>query len=242
MPHDLFGDAVVRPASRTALRRALTVASIALHAFVIATVVVAQLFAIGPLPTPRRPLAFEDIRMVQLAEIELPPPPRRATAPAATVSPDAAPTEMPSGITRETGLENVKATPARPENLGLVEGERGGIGSFGFAEGAASPPPPPPPTAPVRLHAGIQPPKRVVDVTPTYPEIAVRARVEGIVILDAIIDSRGNVESARILRSMPLLDAAALDAVRQWKYTPALLNGVPVPVIMTVTVRFTLNR
>jgi protein TonB len=242
MPHDLFGDAVVRPASRTTLRRALTILSIALHALVIATVVVAQLFAIGPLPTPRRPLAFEDVRMVQLAEIELPAPPRRSTAPASTVSPDAAPTEMPSGIRTETGLENAKTNAARPENLGLVEGERSGIGSLGFAEGTAPPPPPPAPTAPMRLHAGIQPPKRIVDVTPTYPEIAQRARVEGIVIVDAIIDTRGNVETARVLRSVPLLDAAALDAVRQWKYTPALLNGVPVPVIMTVTVRFTLNR
>jgi periplasmic protein TonB len=49
------------------------------------------------------------------------------------------------------------------------------------------------------------------------------------------------VQDARVLRSIPLLDAAALDAVKQWEFTPTLLNGVPVPVIMTVTVQFTLS-
>jgi hypothetical protein len=64
MPHDLFGDTVVRSPSRTLLRRFLTVFSIALHAVVICVVVVAQLFAIGPLPTPRRPLTFEEARLI----------------------------------------------------------------------------------------------------------------------------------------------------------------------------------
>jgi protein TonB len=66
--------------------------------------------------------------------------------------------------------------------------------------------------------------------------------VEGVVILQATIDSRGNVEAATVLRSIPLLDQAALDAVRQWKFTPTLLNGMAVPVIMTVTVNFELSR
>ena len=61
-------------------------------------------------------------------------------------------------------------------------------------------------------------------------------------IIEATIGVDGRVVNARILRSVPLLDDAALDAVRQWEYTPTLLNGVPVPVIMTVTVQFTLSR
>jgi protein TonB len=65
--------------------------------------------------------------------------------------------------------------------------------------------------------------------------------VEGIVIIEATIGADGQVINARILRSVPLLDQAAIDAVRQWQFTPTLLNGVPVPVIMTVTVNFTLK-
>jgi periplasmic protein TonB len=94
---------------------------------------------------------------------------------------------------------------------------------------------------PVRLHSGIREPRKIVDVPPVYPQLAQASRVEGLVIIEATIDVRGAVQSARVLRSLPFLDEAALDAVRQWKYTPALLNGVPVPVIMTVTVNFTLQ-
>ena len=64
---------------------------------------------------------------------------------------------------------------------------------------------------------------------------------QSIVIIEANIGPNGKVQDARVLRSIPLLDAAALDAVRQWEFTPTLLNGVPVPVIMTVTVQFTLS-
>jgi protein TonB len=62
------------------------------------------------------------------------------------------------------------------------------------------------------------------------------------VIIEATIDREGRVTEARLLRSIPLLDQAALEAVRQWEYEPTLLNGVTVPVIMTVTVNFTLGR
>ena len=62
------------------------------------------------------------------------------------------------------------------------------------------------------------------------------------VIIEATIGIDGRVTNARLLRSVPLLDQAALEAVRQWTYTPTTLNGVPVPVLMTVTVRFQLQR
>jgi len=74
-----------------------------------------------------------------------------------------------------------------------------------------------------------------------YPPIAQAARVQGFVIIEATIDVNGRVQDAKILRSIPLLDASALDAVRQWQYTPTLLNGMPVPIIITVTVNFKLN-
>jgi protein TonB len=65
--------------------------------------------------------------------------------------------------------------------------------------------------------------------------------VQGIVIIEAVVGPDGRVQDAKVLRSIALLDAAALEAVKQWEYAPTLLNGVPVPVIMTVTVDFTVQ-
>jgi protein TonB len=78
-------------------------------------------------------------------------------------------------------------------------------------------------------------------VPPVYPQIAQSARVQGVVIIEATIDPGGKVTKTRLLKSIPLLDQAALDAVRKWEYEPTMLNGVAVPVIMTVTVNFTLR-
>lgn len=97
----------------------------------------------------------------------------------------------------------------------------------------------PAPSAPIRVGGSVKEPKRIVDVAPVTPEIARQANVSGLVILEVIIDKEGAVESAKVLRSIPLLDEAALAAVKQWRYEPTHLNGMPVPVIMTVTVNFT---
>jgi protein TonB len=85
-------------------------------------------------------------------------------------------------------------------------------------------------------------PAKVVDVAPIYPAIARTARVQGVVILEAVLDAQGRVASVHVLRSIPLLDQAAVDAVQQWRFTPARLNGEAVPVVMTVTVNFTLRE
>ncbi|MBI2356095.1 MAG: energy transducer TonB [Candidatus Doudnabacteria bacterium] len=103
------------------------------------------------------------------------------------------------------------------------------------------PPPPPKPVEPVPVGGNIRPPQRLEHVPPEYPAIARTARVQGIVIIQATINETGRVVEVEVLRSIPLLDQAALDAVRQWRYTPTLLNGKPVPVITTVTVQFTLQ-
>jgi TonB family protein len=76
---------------------------------------------------------------------------------------------------------------------------------------------------------------------PVYPAIARTAKVQGMVILEAVISATGRVEDVKVLRSVPLLDDAAIDAVRQWQFTPTILNGEPIPVVMTVTVTFTLQ-
>jgi TonB family protein len=95
--------------------------------------------------------------------------------------------------------------------------------------------------AAVRVGGRIEPPIKMNDVKPVYPAIAKNAGVTGAVIIEATIGADGKVIDARVLRSIPLLDQAALDAVRQWEYRPTVLNGVAVPVIMTVTINFKLQ-
>ena len=102
--------------------------------------------------------------------------------------------------------------------------------------------PPPPTLKVVRIGGAIRAPERIAYATPVYPPLALTARVQGIVIIEAQIDTDGHVQGARVLRTdSPLLNEAALSAVRAWKYQPTLLNGVPVNVVMTVTVLFTLQ-
>jgi TonB family protein len=97
------------------------------------------------------------------------------------------------------------------------------------------------PAEAIRVGGNIKPPTKVIDVKPVYPEVAQTARVQGVVICEVLVRPDGTVADVRVLRSIPLLDQAAFDAVRQWVFTPTLLNGNAVPVIMTVTVNFTLE-
>jgi len=153
-------------------------------------------------------------------------------------NPNAAPVEAPKEILPETGITGGgEGVPGGVEG-GVPGGVVGGVVG-GLPE--APPPPPPPPQQPVRVGGNIKPPQKIKNVAPVYPPIAQSARVQGVVIIEATIGPNGRVTDARVLRSIPLLDQAALDAVRQWEFTPTLLNGVPVPVIMTVTVNFTLQ-
>ena len=98
--------------------------------------------------------------------------------------------------------------------------------------------PPPPPNAPVRVGGNVRTPAKIADAAPVMPDVARQAGIRGVVIVEITIGTDGATTDAKILRSIPLLDQAALDAVRQWRYEPTLLNGTPVPVIMTVTVNF----
>ena len=97
------------------------------------------------------------------------------------------------------------------------------------------------PQEPVRVGGNVTAPTKVRHVPPVYPPAARQMRAQGVVILEAVIGTTGDVETVRVIRSVALLDDAAIAAVRQWRYTPTLLNDLPVPVVMTVTVNFTLQ-
>jgi TonB family protein len=128
---------------------------------------------------------------------------------------------------------------AAADNVALEDRLRQSAGQLQQTAGGA--PPPPPPAGALRVGGAVRQPRKIKDVPPVYPPIARTARVQGVVIIEASIDPAGNVGDARILRSIPLLDQAAVDAVKQWQYEPTLLNGTAVPIIMTVTVNFTLG-
>jgi TonB family protein len=123
----------------------------------------------------------------------------------------------------------------------LPEGMRGFSTGVGLSIEGVPPPVqggPPSAGAPVRVGGNIRQPLKIADAAPVTPAVARQAGITGVVILEITIGTDGRIREARILRSIPLLDQAALDAVRQWRYEPTLLNGMPVPVIMTVTVNF----
>lgn len=95
--------------------------------------------------------------------------------------------------------------------------------------------------APVRVGGAIKPPTRVKAVPPVYPAAARQGRVQGVVIVETTIGADGKVRATKVVKSIPMLDAAALDAVRKWEYQPTLVAGRATPVIMTIPVNFKLD-
>jgi protein TonB len=208
--------------------------SIVVHALAVCAAVISPLFATDELPAPRT--ATEFIHVVPLPEPPAPPPRARATATVDTPRPDVPPTDVPNGIAPEPPVES--AHDGFPNDNGVIAF---GDSSVILTE-TTPPPPPPPPLQPVLRPGGnIRAPRKIVDVAPIYPPIPQAAGIQGVVILETVIAEDGSVRDVRVLRSIPLLDGAAMEAVRQWRFTPTLLNGEPVPVVMTVTVAFRLR-
>jgi periplasmic protein TonB len=114
-----------------------------------------------------------------------------------------------------------------------------GVGTIGvdIAGMAAAPDPP----RLIRVGGDVRAPVKLRQVDPLYPAIARAARVQGTVVVECVIDPHGNVTDTRVVSGPQLLQRAAVEAVQQWRYTPTLLSGVPVAVLMSVTVKFTLN-
>jgi periplasmic protein TonB len=212
------------------MRKYTLVFSVIAHLGVIAAVYIAPAFATDELPEPPRTTAFIIVRPV------LPDPPPVAVVRNTPAPSNAAPIEPPDGVKPEPAVP-VDSTP-RDDPGAMINGPLI-IGVPPKVEPIPAPPSPPSPKTPVPVGVMIQPPKKLVHVAPLYPPIALAAHKSGLVILQAVIDEDGSVREVKVLRSDPLFDEAAKDAVRQWRFTPSLLRGQPVPVVMTVTVGFT---
>jgi TonB family protein len=207
--------------------------SFVVHTFALAALIVVPLIATDLLPRPRAMLQFVT---PFVPVVPSPPPMRPAASSLAARSKRGVPVVAPATIGAEPGVI------FEPGDVAT-----GGIESIAGAIDVAQLTIDAPPSivaarsGPIPIGGIIKAPIRTRYVPPQYPDLARSVKVEGVVIIEAIIGTDGKVERARVLRSKPLLDEAALAAVRAWEYTPTLLNDRPVPVIMTVTVQFTLQ-
>jgi protein TonB len=265
----MFDYAVSPPKSDLKPRYATATVSAAVHVLVLGFAIgLPILYASDALPEPPDMMAF----IVDAPPPPPPPPPapppevKKAEAPkptakeipverptpVATPKPSvAAPTEAPAEVKPETGNEAPPA-PAKAIDAGFERGVAGGIeggvpgGVAGGLETAVAPPPPPPPApkpqAPVRVGGQVKAPSLVNRVNPTYPPAAQAAQVAGAVVLEATVSKSGRVENVRVINGHPMLQTAAVAAVKQWAYEPLRLNGEPVPFILTVTVTFSIPR
>ena len=220
----------------------------------------AQAMAIGLVVAVPLLFVAEDLpeiptMMAFVAAAPAPPPPPPPPPPPVAAKP------KPAEATPQPARENAFAAPIEepskitelPDDEGFDQGVPGGVeggvpgGVLGGVVGGlpeAPPPPPPPPVkrGPVRIGGQISQPQLLHRVEPDYPSFAVKARLQGVVILEAIVDDNGNVTDVNVLSSAnPLLDREAEKALRQWRYSPLVLNGVHERFILTVTLSFHLT-
>jgi protein TonB len=223
-------------------------ASVLTHVVLIAAIVIVPLLLVDDLVPPSTSIRAFFVEPASIAPPPPPPPPpapgiRMARKPTVPTPPPAAdvfraPMVVPAEIVPEVADLGT--------DLGVEGGVAGGVeggmpgGVIGGIVGGVVGGMPAPTPAPVRIGGNIKAPKVVHRVAPIYPQLAATARVQGVVIVEAQVDEHGVVRTAQVLRGSPLLDAAALEAVRQWRYQPLLLNGQPSAFVLVITVNFNL--
>ena len=235
--------ALTGPVSLSSHRTFPAAVSVGIHALLLASVLVLPLLLQQPLPERR-----DEVRAFfgEPISIAPPPPPPPAAAPRAHARTARPPVESaallaPSVIPAQVVPE--EAPDFGNEGGGVPGGVEGGIpgGVVGGVVGGLPDAPAPPPAPRLRAGRDIRPPRRLRAVSPIYPRVAQLSQLQGVVVVECVIDERGRVQNATVVKGVPLLADAALAAVRQWAYAPTLVNGVPVEVVMTVTVTFQLS-
>jgi periplasmic protein TonB len=184
-----------------------------------------SMFLVAPAPPPPPPPPAAIVKTVRPKFVE----PQRMVAP----------TVIPKKV--EIVKDEAPDVSGTAGGFGVPGGVAGGV-LGGIVSGAAPPPPPKPvQTGPVRIGGNVMQAKAIDRVQPVYPAIARAAHVQGTVVLHAIISKDGTVQQLQLVSGPPLLVNAAMDAVRQWRYSPTELNGEPVEVDTTIQVVFTLG-
>jgi periplasmic protein TonB len=187
-----------------------------------------------------------------------PPPPPAAAAPLIKAAPvhrvfeNSGKLIAPTVVPKEIAMLKEAPLPEMEGTGGVAGGVPGGVagGSMGGVIGgviggttmsAPIAPKEKGPRAPVRVGGRVKEPRIITRVDPKYPALAIQTRLQGTVIVEAIIDEHGDVVEVKAVSGPPLLIQSALDAVRRWKYEPTYLNDEPVAVQLNVTVTFTLG-
>jgi protein TonB len=246
---DLISERVERPFRKPAM--VPRILSTTLHVVIIAVVIAIPLLTVtNTLPDAPSMMAF-------VADSPAPPPPPPPPAPPAAAKPArpepakpasvvAAPVEAPSEIPPAPATANANASTSSSAGVagGAENGVEGGVSqgiSGGIVGGVVEAPPPPPstPAGPVRVGGRITAPALLHRVDPSYSAVAAGARLAGTVILEAVVDTSGCVQTVKVLRSAhAVLDREAVEALKQWRYKPLVLNGDPASFVLTVTFNF----
>ena len=243
----LFQSLVVTAPEKHAGRTGTTVLiSVLLHTALIVAIAILPLLFYDALPSQEALKAFF-VAPLEVAPPPPPPPPPPAGAQAVVRAAPRIQAQTPQGFVAPVDIPN-QIRPEEGLDLGVDGGVAGGVeggvpgGVVGGVVGGLPMEAPPPPARVVRIGGQIAQPKLIRQVKPIYPDLAVQSRVSALVILEAEVDTRGYVKTVKVLRGHPLFDEAALEAVKQWRYQPLLLNGEPTGFILTVTVNFNLQQ
>lgn len=229
-------------------RSATVSVSVALHVVLIAAALIVPLFMDDILPAPGEVVRAFFVTPAEVAPPPPPPPPpppagvraaaRTPVAPQPAEAPRfVAPIEVPELAPPEESLSLLGVEGGVPGGVegGVPGGVVGGIVGGLPAEVA------PPPAKVVRIGGQLLAPKLVHRVDPVYPALAQRARLQATLVLEAWVDKEGRVKNVKVLRGVPLLDEPAMEAVKQWRYRPLLLNGEATEFVLTVNISFKLE-
>jgi protein TonB len=247
--------------ARNAKKRKAFLAAAVIHVVLVAGIIFIQM------AMPERLGEFQLLTTLYMAPP--PPPPALGPAPVHKAERKAAVSSSAPAVVREEVPEPVSKPPelvaptqipadvariinAPPEAGGVIGGLPGGVpggqpgGTAGGVPGGVigetgNMPVIAPPKGPVRVGGDVKQPRVLKIVEPKYPAEARRARVEGVVVIEATVTEQGSVDKVKVISGPPLLTQAAALAVQQWKYEPTYLNGQPVPVILTAKVTFQLS-
>ncbi len=231
---DIFRESLIASGKSRRRNPWATVGALGFQLVLLLALVVIPLFHTDPLP-----------KRETLTMLYLQPSPAASGNATKLRAPTTTSTYTPTSIASPTPVPRTQEAPPSP--AGTTGGMLGGVSGGEMVNSAPSVPvlaktPEPTPVKRMRIASRVAEANLIHDVAPQYPPEAGRARIEGAVVLMAVIGKDGRVEDVRVESGLPLLAQAAVDAVKQWRYRPYLLNGEPVEVDSRITINFTLSR